>query len=206
MKFAVIGGGLAGLVFGAMAVKDGHKVVIYEKNPVAGGVLTLCQVGDYHFEQGPLLMCDLLPGEPMSNLLAQFGIHLDLGERKVLCDNLLHLGLDGIDLLIRDEADLAPSVFHPCLLVDLAIQAARQGVVDHQDFFGIKLPDRVLKYEAERAEVAPPSVGMVEPYELHLMEEHGPVIEFLEFIVDKSGDHIQFLARLGVRYAAAPLL
>ncbi|MCR5523400.1 MAG: NAD(P)/FAD-dependent oxidoreductase [Clostridia bacterium] len=78
MKFAVIGGGLAGLVFGAMAVKDGHKVVIYEKNPVAGGVLALCQVGDYRFEQGPLLMCDLLPGEPMSNLLAQFGIHLDL--------------------------------------------------------------------------------------------------------------------------------
>ncbi len=78
MKFAVIGGGLAGLVFGAMAVKDGHEVVIYDKNSVAGGVLALCQVGDYRFEQGPLLMCDLLPGEPMSNLLAQFGIHLDL--------------------------------------------------------------------------------------------------------------------------------
>ena len=78
MKFAVIGAGLAGLVFGAMAVKDGHEVVIYDKNPVAGGVLALCETGGYRFEQGPLLMCDLLPGEPMSDLLAQFGIHLDL--------------------------------------------------------------------------------------------------------------------------------
>ncbi len=78
MKYAVIGAGLAGLVFGAMAVKDGHEVVIYDKNPVPGGVLALCEVGEYRFEQGPLLMCDLLPGEPMSELLAQFGIRLDL--------------------------------------------------------------------------------------------------------------------------------
>ncbi len=78
MKFAVIGAGLAGLVFGAMAVKDGHDVFIYDKNPSAGGVLALCESGDFRFEQGPLLMCDLLPGEPMSNLLAEFGIHLDL--------------------------------------------------------------------------------------------------------------------------------
>lgn len=78
MKFAVIGGGLAGLVFGAMAVKDGHEVIIYDKNPASGGVLALCEAGEYRFEQGPLLMCDLLPGEPMSNLLAEFGIHLDL--------------------------------------------------------------------------------------------------------------------------------
>lgn len=78
MKYTVIGAGLAGLVFGAMAVKDGHEVVIYDKNPVPGGVLALCEVGDYRFEQGPLLMCDLLPGEPMSHLLAEFGIHLDL--------------------------------------------------------------------------------------------------------------------------------
>ena len=64
MKFAVIGAGLAGLVFGAMAVKDGHEVIIYDKNPSAGGVLALCESGGYRFEQGPLLMCDLLPGEP----------------------------------------------------------------------------------------------------------------------------------------------
>ena len=78
MKFAVIGAGLAGLVFGAMAVKDGHEVTIYDKNKVPGGVLALCESGDFRFEQGPLLMCDLLPGEPMSNLLDEFGIRLDL--------------------------------------------------------------------------------------------------------------------------------
>lgn len=78
MKFAVIGGGLAGLTFGAFAAKDGHEVTIYEKNAVPGGVVALCEEGGYRFEQGPLLMCDLLPGEPMNNLLAQLGIKLEL--------------------------------------------------------------------------------------------------------------------------------
>lgn len=78
MKFAVIGGGLAGLTFGALAAKDGHKVTVYEKNAVPGGVVALCEAGEYRFEQGPLLMCDLLPGEPMSNLLEKLGIKLEL--------------------------------------------------------------------------------------------------------------------------------
>ena len=92
MRFAVIGGGLAGLTFGAMAIKDGHEVTIYEKNSVPGGVLALCEVGDFRFEQGPLLMCDLLPDEPMSNLLAEFGIHLDLmrADRNVEMPDTMH--------------------------------------------------------------------------------------------------------------------
>lgn len=78
MRFAVIGGGLAGLTFGALAAKDGHDVTVYEKNAVPGGVVALCETDGYRFEQGPLLMCDLLPGEPMNNLLSKLGISLEL--------------------------------------------------------------------------------------------------------------------------------
>ena len=78
MKFAIIGGGLAGLTFGALAAKDGHEVTVYEKNAVPGGVVALCEAGDYRFEQGPLLMCDMLPGEPMNRLLSELGINLEL--------------------------------------------------------------------------------------------------------------------------------
>lgn len=78
MKFAIIGGGLAGLTFGALAAKDGHEVTVYEKNAVPGGVVALCEAGDYRFEQGPLLMCDMLPGEPMNRLLSDLGINLEL--------------------------------------------------------------------------------------------------------------------------------
>lgn len=78
MKFAIIGGGLAGLTFGALAAKDGYEVTVYEKNAVPGGVVALCEEGDYRFEQGPLLMCDMLPGEPMNRLLSELGINLEL--------------------------------------------------------------------------------------------------------------------------------
>lgn len=78
MKFAIIGGGLAGLTFGALAAKDRHEVTVYEKNAVPGGVVALCGAGDYRFEQGPLLMCDMLPGEPMNRLLSELGINLEL--------------------------------------------------------------------------------------------------------------------------------
>lgn len=78
MKFAIIGGGLAGLTFGALAAKDGHKVTVYEKNSVPGGVVALYEEDGYRFEQGPLLMCDLLPGEPMNNFLSGLGIKLEL--------------------------------------------------------------------------------------------------------------------------------
>ena len=34
MEIIIIGAGLAGLTYGALAAKDGHKVTIYEKNNV----------------------------------------------------------------------------------------------------------------------------------------------------------------------------
>lgn len=77
MKIAIIGAGLGGLTFGALAAKDGHSVEIYDKNAAPGGVVALLEHEGYRFEQGPLLLGDLLPGESVYELLKSLGITLD---------------------------------------------------------------------------------------------------------------------------------
>ena len=76
MKITIIGAGLGGLTFGALAAKDGHEVTIYEKNSVPGGVVALLEHEGFKFEQGPLLIGDMLEGEPVYELLKSLDITL----------------------------------------------------------------------------------------------------------------------------------
>ena len=76
MNITIIGAGLGGLTFGALAVKDGHDVTIYDKNSVPGGVVSLYEKDGFKFEQGPLLMGDMLEGEPLFEILKSLGITL----------------------------------------------------------------------------------------------------------------------------------
>lgn len=77
MKITIIGAGLGGLTFGALAARDGHKVTIFDKNTRPGGVVALLEHEGYKFEQGPLLIGDMLEGEPIYEILKSLGIHLD---------------------------------------------------------------------------------------------------------------------------------
>lgn len=77
MEIAIIGAGLGGLTFGAFAAKEGHRVRIFDKNHAPGGVVALLEHEGYRFEQGPLLMGDMLPGESLYELLKELGIHLE---------------------------------------------------------------------------------------------------------------------------------
>lgn len=77
MKIAIIGAGLGGLTFGAFAAREGHQVRIFDKNKAPGGVVALLEHDGYKFEQGPLLMGDMLPGEGLYELLAELGINLE---------------------------------------------------------------------------------------------------------------------------------
>ena len=77
MKITIIGAGLGGLTFGALAARDGHEVEIFDKNSRPGGVVALLEHEGYKFEQGPLLIGDMLPGEGIYELLKSLGITLD---------------------------------------------------------------------------------------------------------------------------------
>ena len=76
MKIAVIGAGLGGLTFGAMAARDGHEVTVFDKNTKPGGVVALLEHEGYCFEQGPLLLGDLWEGEPVYEFLKSLDITL----------------------------------------------------------------------------------------------------------------------------------
>ena len=76
MKLAIIGAGLAGLTFGALAAKDGHEVTVFDKNAKPGGVVALLEHEGYGFEQGPLLLGDLWEGEPVYEFLKSLDIRI----------------------------------------------------------------------------------------------------------------------------------
>ena len=76
MKIAIIGAGLGGLTFGAMAAKDGHEVLVFDKNAKPGGVVALLEHEGYCFEQGPLLLGDMWEGEPVYEFLKSLDITL----------------------------------------------------------------------------------------------------------------------------------
>ena len=77
MKIAVIGAGLGGLTFGACAARDGHEVVLIDKNAEPGGVMALARQDGFCFEQGPLILTDLLPEESVGGFLQSLGIRLE---------------------------------------------------------------------------------------------------------------------------------
>ena len=77
MKVCVIGAGLAGLTFAALACRDGHEVTVIEKNSVPGGVVALAKKDGFSFEQGPLILTDILPGEQLHSFLKTLDIELE---------------------------------------------------------------------------------------------------------------------------------
>ena len=69
MRIIIIGAGISSLTLATQLVKDGHEVIIIDKNDRPGGVMALYQEDGYSFEQGPLLIGDMNPGEAMYELL-----------------------------------------------------------------------------------------------------------------------------------------
>lgn len=73
---AIVGAGLSGLTFGALLARDGWSVTVYDRNAKVGGVCALAEKNGYRWEQGPLILGDLLPGDPVYELLDSLGIRL----------------------------------------------------------------------------------------------------------------------------------
>ncbi|HRX92204.1 MAG TPA: FAD-dependent oxidoreductase, partial [Candidatus Izemoplasmatales bacterium] len=82
MKVVVIGAGLSGLTSAAFMAKAGHDVAVYEQNGFIGGVASLISKNGYSWEQGPLLLGDMLPGESVYQLLKRLGITLQVWQEE----------------------------------------------------------------------------------------------------------------------------
>ena len=76
MRIIIIGAGIASLTLATQLVKDRQEVIIIDRNGKPGGVMALYQENGYSFEQGPLLIGDMNPGEAMYELLKSIGVTL----------------------------------------------------------------------------------------------------------------------------------
>ena len=77
MKAAIIGAGVSGLTMGALLARKGAQVTVFEQNSFVGGVTSLYRKDGYAFEQGPLMLSGMLPGERSFEILQELGITLE---------------------------------------------------------------------------------------------------------------------------------
>ena len=129
-----------------------------------------------------------------------FGCQFPFLQRQVFLDDFLHSCPDGGQILHIERMDDRSSVFSGRLgfgcpvrslfpFMDLAVQAARKGIVDDKGLVGVEVPHGFLQDEAKGADIGTPSVGMVVAYEFHLMRHHHPEVEFFQLMVDKGGEY-----------------
>lgn len=77
MKTAcIVGGGIGGLTTGAFLARDGWDVHIFDKNSTPGGLCAPAEKNGYKWEQGQLILGDMLPGEDIYEMLRGFDIKL----------------------------------------------------------------------------------------------------------------------------------
>ena len=99
-----------------------------------------------------------------------FCFHRCFAERKIPADELLHLFLDGIDVLIFYEIAFRPAVFSPSRLLKLAVKSARERVVDIEYLVREKLPHGILEDETQRPYVGKTSFRAVVSQEFDVVE------------------------------------
>ncbi len=81
--------------------------------------------------------------------------------------------------------------------MQLAVEPARQRILDVQELTLKFVPHRLLKHEAERAGVCPDSVGVAIADELHLMRPANLEVKPLQRVVDQRGENLLVLRALG---------
>ncbi|HWQ46189.1 MAG TPA: NAD(P)/FAD-dependent oxidoreductase [Longilinea sp.] len=74
MKAVVIGSGLSGLVTAAYLAQAGHEVTVYEQNKKIGGAASETHKDGYSWDNGPLNIEGLYPGELAGTVIDELGI------------------------------------------------------------------------------------------------------------------------------------
>lgn len=73
-KIIIIGGGYAGLAFGALMAKVGHDVLLYEAHTYLGGCASFFKRRKFTFDAGATTLSGLGPGRPLAILNKHLGI------------------------------------------------------------------------------------------------------------------------------------
>ena len=74
-KIIIIGAGLGGLSTGIYAQMNGFETVLYEKNPVPGGLAACWKRKDYLIDGGIHFLTGHKPGLSLYNVFKEVGVH-----------------------------------------------------------------------------------------------------------------------------------
>ena len=74
-KIIIIGAGLGGLSTGIYAQMNGYETVIFEKNPVPGGLAACWKRKDYLIDGGIHFLTGYKPGLSLYNVFKEVGAH-----------------------------------------------------------------------------------------------------------------------------------
>ena len=93
----ILGGGLGGLVTGALLSKNGYRVTVLEKNSTTGGGLQTFRRYGIEFETGMHILGGLRPGGSVRRLLSYLGVFdgLDLHDVDASCMDQVSYLADG---------------------------------------------------------------------------------------------------------------
>lgn len=70
----IIGGGLGGMICGAILAKDGYKVIVLEQADKAGGSIQSYRRGVHRFDTGLHYVGGLAEGQPLHAAFADLGL------------------------------------------------------------------------------------------------------------------------------------
>ena len=93
----MIGGGLGGLMTGALLAKEGYAVTVLEKNPIIGGGLQCFRRHGVIFETGMHILGGFMPGQNIHKICNYLGIldDLEIRHTDVDCIDSVTFGCDG---------------------------------------------------------------------------------------------------------------
>lgn len=149
MKFIVLGGGLTGLSCALTLRKNGHEVVVLEKEPEGGGWTRCVRMDGYTFDLGP----HFLFGKPVMQALCELlGNTLDLKTLDSFLGKMyfrkryFNFPFQPKDFLLNLERSRLPGVFFDLIIKGIMGKATSDSIECVEDWVISSVGKRVYDY------------------------------------------------------------
>ena len=127
-----------------------------------------------------------------------------LGEGEVPVDDFLHLFLDTVHVVVREEIIGMVTVFTRRAVLELAVDAAGKGVVGKKHLIRKNGPHGILEHKTQGTDVAAASLLVGITDEFHGTGENQRVVQFFQLVVHHGRQYRQLCAGLGLLQGGHP--
>ena len=127
-----------------------------------------------------------------------------LGEGEVPVDDFLHLFLDTVHVVVREEIIGMVTVFTRRAIFEFAVDAAGKGMVGKEHFVRKNGPYGILEHKTQGTDVAAASLFVGVANEFHRPRENDRIIQFFQFVVHHGRQYRQLCTGLGLFQGGHP--